>query len=318
MSDKQVVREIFDDAHKRAPQLTACMLAQRLGISEGALQAARLESGITGLALTACDLVMQFSALGPLSVATHTPHASMTSGAVLFDAHGQHQQLASTRMQWLLPHWYWACLVATDNAITPAWPYVRLDIFDRYGLRLHSLMPNADAKHEHAWQRLNEFRCSTAPRFIERIATCPDTTTVPYGLQREWLRLSTPETLTPLLKQHGCTRLQAYRAVEGHFTQRLLPHTLVQTVAQSEKTPYSLKLALHRPGALHIQTGHYCAPELINERWHTRCHHAEFEIDTSAIAETWWAMFPGQDQNVLSIDAFDHQGALIARLTDAA
>lgn len=319
MNSEWILREIYNDTRRRAPQLSPCQLARKLNLSEGALQAARQGDGVEGLALTACDLVMQLAALGALRVTTHATHASMTSARVLFDAQGQHQAIAGARMQWLLPCWYWACLVSTNDAPLPAWPHLRLDIFDRYGVCLHSLAPHGDDQTSEAgWQRLNLFRHDVSPQFIQRIVTRTEAAPLKADWQRDWQQLGTPESLGSLLRQHGCTRLHAYRAAEGTFTQRLSPQTFVKTLAQSDTTRYALQLALHRPSALHTQRGYYRAPVLSGDRWHTRCRDTAFDIDTQAVAETWWALFPGQDQSQLCIDAFDHQGALLARLTEVA
>lgn len=311
MEQAAVIREAYREAHARVPDFNIRELAKSLAVSHGHIQAARLGHGVTGLALTPCDLVMRLPSLGALEVTTTSSHSELKSISQQLRVAGVQPSELSLRM--LLPHWYWACLTHDEQ---PA-----IEIFDRYGRLLHRLRSSAGNEHAEGWARIRRLGISHTPAFTELV----DIRHEPEGafepelphLVDEWSQLADESHINGLLKRHHLRRVEAYAALENRFTQRMSSQCFVNTLERSARAHKRVKLSVANVGAIHQHSGLFGQVSQRHQHIEASGGLASLKIEQDAIAHTWMVTHPEGKGTRTRLEAFGSNGRLIASLTDA-
>lgn len=318
MHQTNVVFEAFEEARLRAPHLECRALARLLGCSEGEIQASRLGRGVHSLALTPCDLIMMLPRLGRVQMVTRTTHAALSSrlNACHIDADQRHASLWSDQalaMQLLLPCWYWVCL--SNERPTPGEPEVPcLQVFDRFGRVLHQLYgltPEAPG-----WTLLDYFAALKRPGFtrcIEMTHACSEEDRP--ALLESWHALSDPGDFSQLLSHHRLRRVEANRAVAGHFSTALPRERFVMALAGACRRTQPTRASLIHAGGAHHHRARF-------KHFHQgRCDvlrlesdHLTLSLDSSALHEVWQVVRPGPDGLATSLEAFDASGEMMLAL----
>lgn len=315
MTLSDTLYEVFEETRRRAPHIGARALARLLGVSEGALQAARLGRGVDTLSMTPCDLVMLLPRLGPLEIASHAPHATLTSrfdgcrvtGSLRRAGVGDGRSLA---MQLLLPCWYWVALShedCGDGAVLPC-----LTIFDRCGRLLHRLHLLAPSRSRRTLVHL--YRSDRPPGFTRRIETAGERTApAPPDLSKRWRALRDDADYRALLRRYRLSRLGACRALAGHFSQRLEKERFLLALAgRCRKRQPGAASLIHTAGAHH----HRAALEYFHQ-----AHDGEVRLEgdgltlaleSAALDQVWRITRPGSEGLSTRLEAFDRQGRLMA------
>lgn len=308
MSQAPFIREAFFEARSRAPDFSIHKLAGQLGVSQGQIQAARLGHGVTGLALTPCDLVMRLPSLGALEITTTSPHARLKSKSPRLRIAGLENAALSLRM--LLPHWYWACL--SEDA-EPA-----IEVFDRYGRMLHRISSAPEEPRGEGWSRLARLQWEREPAFTDLVEVAPAPSEQLPRLVDEWKAMRDETEFSALLRRHHLRRIDAYRAVENRYAQRMTPRCFVSTLERAARARRSLRLSVANAGGVHSHAALYGH---VGER----ADHIEalgggacLSLERSAIAETWLISQPSADGIQCRLEAFGRSGRMIAQLADAA
>ncbi|RKQ96273.1 putative hemin transport protein [Kushneria sinocarnis] len=312
------VFEAFEEARLRAPHLDSRQLAELLGVSEGEIQAARLGQGVRALALTACDLAMMLPRLGPLLAVTHARHATLRSHIAhcRIDVGERHAYLAhgdTLAMEMLLSGWYWVCLsheqAAPDQEVTPC-----LQIFNRFGQAIHRLYA-LEPDHP-AWRALTFRTTLKSPAFtrgIEVLAS-PVPQCLP-ALLAQWRGLRTERAFHRMLSRHRLRRIDANRAVEGHFSQRIDINRFIMAMAAACHNRRATRVSLARDGGLHRHCARfdYLAPGP-DHRLQLEGDTLTLSLDSLALDEAWLVTRPDEQGLRTLLEAFDERGRLIAAL----
>ncbi|MFC0269308.1 ChuX/HutX family heme-like substrate-binding protein [Kushneria aurantia] len=310
--------EAFEETRQRAPHIDCRLLAQMLDVSEGELQASRLGRGAVTLAITACDLVMLLPRLGPLEVVSEAPHSALASrldscrvsGGRHYASLGDDRALA---MQLLLPCWYWVALShERPDGGGEALPCVQ--IFDRFGRALHRFYLRAPSRQVRAL--LECYRAAHTPGFTRCIEAANEPATPSPGkLITEWRRLRGDGDFSALLRRHRLRRIDACRAVAGHFSQPVAPGRFILAMAHrcSRQQPTAVSI-VHGAGTHRHRQGF----EHFN---HGRCGRLTLESDQlrlslagDALTEAW--LVTRRDEGGLSsrLEGFDSKGRLLVAL----
>lgn len=318
MHQANVLFEAFEEARLRAPHLECRTLAALLDCSEGDIQASRLGRGVHSLALTACDLVMMLPQLGQVQMVTRTSHAALSSRlkTCRIDADQHHASILDHQalaMQLLLPCWYWVCL-SRERPTPTARDMPCLQVFDRFGHVLHQLYgltPEAPG-----WTMLEYFAALKGPRFTRRIDIANVCTRGHRpALLRAWHAMRGPDDFSRLLSRHHLQRVEANRAVAGHFSTPVAPERFIMSLAgacgQAQSTRASL---IHNGGAhhhracfRHFHQGHHGRLSLESDN-------LTISLDSSALHEVWQVVRPGAEGLNTSLEAFDASGEMMLAL----
>ncbi|OHV09989.1 hypothetical protein [Kushneria phosphatilytica] len=321
MTLSAVLFEAFEEARLRAPQLDSQQLAELLGISEGELQAARLGHGVRSLCLTACDLAMMLPRLGPLEIVTEAHHASLSSRIehCRIDVGARHAHLAqgnTLAIEMLLPGWYWACLSHErrpgEEDTAPC-----VQIFNRFGQAIHRLYALQPAHP--AWRALRFYTSRITPGFTRCIdlfhqATPPSQS----SLIEQWQHLRNELDLRQLLRRHRLRRIDANRAVAGHFSQRINTNRFIMAMASTCHDSRLTRLRMCHTGLLHQHCDRFTFLSPGANQWlQLEGSTLSLSLDTLALAEAWEVIRPGASGSQTVLEAFDQQGHLMVALEAA-
>ncbi|GHC30495.1 hypothetical protein GCM10010082_25750 [Kushneria pakistanensis] len=318
MCQANVLFEAFEEARLRAPHMECHTLAALLDCSEGEIQAARLGRGVHSLALTACDLVMMLPQLGQVQMVTRTPHAALSSQleTCRIDADQHHASIRDHQalaMQLLLPCWYWVCL-SHERPTPTAREVPCLQVFDRFGRVLHQLYgltPEAPG-----WNMLEYFAALRRPDFTHRIDIANVCTRGHRpALLKAWRAMQGPDDFSRLLSRHHLRRVEANRAVAGHFSTSVAPERFIMALAGACRRTQPTRASLihaggahhHRACFRHFHQGRRGILSLESE-------HLTLSLDSSALHEVWQVMRPGHAGLDTSLEAFDSSGEMMLAL----
>ncbi|MGP9510862.1 ChuX/HutX family heme-like substrate-binding protein, partial [Halomonas sp. AOP42-C1-46] len=143
-SQQIAILEAFDAARAAQPRLPAIDIAERLSISEGELQAARLGRDVWTLPLAPKDLASRLPLLGRVKALTRSRLAVLEQTGDYPDLDGGPQtglllDPGGLDLRLLYSHWHWACLIRdpmpTENE-QGQWRW-SLQIFNQHGCAIH-------------------------------------------------------------------------------------------------------------------------------------------------------------------------------------
>ena len=313
--------EVYQEARQRAPHIDSRSLARLLDTSEGDIQAARLGRGVTTLAITPCDLVMLLPRLGPLEVISQAPHAVLASrlDACRVTGNRHHASLGDDHalaVQLLLPSWYWVALSREQpqerDEVLPC-----VQIFDRFGRVLHRLYLREPSR-----ARLTLLDCYRTDR-IPSFARCIETTTEPNlpadrQLLTEWRAMSCDDDFAALLHRHQLSRLDACRAVAGHFSQPITTQHFVLALERLCVHRQHTEVSLLNGAGMHAHCECF-------ERFQRRCPDSlslqsnalTLTLDSDSLAEAWLVTRPSARGLTSHLEAFDAQGRPMVSLGSA-
>ncbi|MBD3897766.1 heme degradation protein [Halomonas sp. ML-15] len=316
-AQQQAILEAFDAARSASPRLPAISIAERLAISEGELQAARLGRDVTTLTLAPAELAAELCRLGRVKALTR-------SSATVLEQQGQYPPLTSAgllldpggldlRLQ--LQRWHWACLIRDPLPDASGATSLRqsLQIFDCHGQALHKVF-SLEPTPPRIWQRLVASGNHTAPVFT-RLAL-PSARPLPQapGLEEEWSRMRDVHQFFALLRRHGLQRHEANALMEGRFTRRLACHSVEGILNGAADQRLPLMLFVASPGAVQIRTGVTPAP--VRKRGWLNLFGDDFtlHLDDGRIERVWQVHKPNRDGGVTSLEAFSCDGELLLQL----
>lgn len=318
--DQSAILAAFDAARRARPRLPAIDIAQRLSISEGALQAARLGRDVIGLPLTPAELAGRFHTLGRVKALTRSRHAVLEQQGECPALGGAPQAgllLApgGLDMRLLFAHWHWACLIrdVLPDAQGQAQERLSLQVFDRHGRALLKLFC-LEAWPGKGWQALESIGNVHPPVFTGAADPAPRPLPEAPGLADDWARLGDVHQFFTLLRRHGLARHEANTLMEGRFTRRLDTRAVATALTRAAERELPLMLFVASPGCVQIRTGRLPEPKRMRGWLNLFGEDFTLHLDDAAIASVWSVHKPNRDGGVTSLEAFDAQGELILQL----
>lgn len=318
--DQSAILAAFDAARRATPRLPAIDIAQRLSISEGALQGARLGRDVVGLPLAPAELAGRFHTLGRVKALTRSRHAVLEQQGQCPELGGAPQAgllLApgGLDMRLLFAHWHWACLIrdTLPNERGEAQERLSLQVFDRHGRALLKLFC-LEAWPNRGWQTLERIGNAHPPVFTGAAHPAPRPLPEAPGLADDWARMRDVHQFYTLLRRHGLTRHEANTLMEGRFTRRLDATALTTALERAATRELPLMLFVASPGCVQIRTGRLPAPQRMRGWLNLFGDDFTLHLDDAAIASAWSVHKPNRDGGVTSLEAFDPRGELILQV----
>jgi len=311
------ILDAFDAARCASPAMHAIDIAQRLAISEGELQAARLGRDVTTLSLAPAELAARLCQLGEVKALTRSSAAVLeqqghypppASAGLLLDPGGLDLRLH-------LHHWHWSCLIRDAIVAADGHTLTRhsLQIFDRHGRALHKLF-SLESSLPEAWQQLAAEGNNQPPSFT-RLAQ-PPSRPLPQapGLGDDWARMRDVHQFFGLLRRHGLQRHEANSLMEGRFTRALSAATCAQALTQAAANNLPLMLFVASPGCVQIRSGTVPAPQRQRGWLNLFGKNFTLHLDDASIDSVWQVHKPNRDGGVTSLEAFSHTGELLLQI----
>ncbi|MGQ7248529.1 ChuX/HutX family heme-like substrate-binding protein [Halomonas sp. V046] len=319
MSDdtRTAILDAFRALRKNDPHTPAIVLAERLDISEGALQAARIGEDVMTIDLAPRELAARFKSLGPVKALTRSRHAVLEQrGEYPPLSGGAHAGLllapGGLDLRLLFGQWYWACLI---RDALPSGERLSLQIFDRHGRALHKVFCEQPTSPE-AWEQLWQAASTDEPCFVGQAspAGAPTPTTPPPGLGDDWAAMTDVHQFFGLLRRYQLSRRDANMLMQGRFTRPLPSGSVEQLLRGAATQGQPLMLFVASPGCVQIRTG--CVPQPERRRgWlNLFADDATLHLEDAAIDRVWAVLKPNADGGVTSLEAFDTSGDLVLQI----
>ena len=147
-------------------------------------------------------------------------------------------------------------------------------------------------------------------------AVRPDADIDAQGLQEAWSAMQDTHEFFGLLRQFGAERQQSFRLVEGQFTQRLQAQAVPWLLERTARDGLPIMVFVGSGGCIQIHTGpvHTIRPmDTAEARWINVLDPGfNLHLCTDRIAAVWAVEKPTADGVVTSVEAFDHDGELMA------
>lgn len=320
-SRQRAILEAFDAAREAQPRLPAISIAERLSISEGELQAARIGRDVWSLPLTPRDLAARMHQLGRVKALTRSRLAVLEQEGVYprLSGGGPHMGLmlapGGLDLRLLFNQWHWTCLIrdvlpAREGVGTLRWS---LQIFDRHGRALHKCFA-LDEEPTPAWQALVKVGNVVPPAFTQMAPSGARPLPQVPELAGEWAAMSDVHQFFGLIRRHGLKRHEANALMEGHFTQSLASGAVEDVLRRAAEQCLPMMLFVASPGCVQIRTGQLVTPERRSGWLNLFGEQFTLHLDDAAIGHVWRVHKPNRDGGVTSLEAFDAEGELVLQL----
>ncbi len=313
-------REAFDAA-RRAGQ-RARDAAQSLGLSEGAALAAHQGEHDKPLKVRALqgpwvELLQGLQACGEVMALTRNE-------AAVHEKTGIYQQVGGSGcigialgeaidLRLFFGQWQFGFAVSEAGRRS-------LQFFDGAGEAVHKVFAR-EATDRAAWSALVA-RFAAAP-FGSAFdppeppePPRPDTAIDTAGLHTAWQAMTDTHQFFGLLKKFEVERQQAFRLVEGRFSERMPNTTTRALLEEAAVDGTAIMVFVGSPGCIQIHTGPVRRIEPLATpvaQW-INVLDAGFNLHLreDLIASSWVVTKPADDGTVTSVEVFDHAGVLVA------
>lgn len=302
------------------PKLRARDLADKLGISEAQLVAARLGDGVTAIEAHPDRLIPAVERLGEVMALTRVPacvnekvgvYANYQSGAHagmvlneeidlrIFPAHWQHGFAVETQ---------------TDSGLRRS-----LQVFDAAGDAIHKIHLR-DGSNAQEWDGLvaelatgrTEQVLNTRPRVAtEAPKSAPDKLDI---LQKEWARLTDTHQFLRLCSKLGMNRLGAYRIAGAPFVRRLDPGQVDPMLTKVQQSGTEIMIFVGNRGCIQIHSGPIETLKPMGPWQNVMDPGFNLHLRRDLVAELWAVEKPTRRGPAISVEAFDAEGGLIFQM----
>lgn len=320
-SQQIAIIEALDAARAAKPRLPAIEIAERLAISEGELQAARLGRDVWTLPLTPSELAAYLPQLGRVKALTRSRLAVLEQTGDYPELSGGPQtglllDPGGLDLRLLYTHWHWACLIRdplpSSNAEEPQWRW-SLQIFNQHGCAVHKCFA-LENPLPRPWGALAALGTRDTPAFTQSMPRLKRPLPEIPSLASEWGAMRDVHQFFALLQRHRLERIEANQLMEGRYTQALPTHALEMVLQHASQRGLPLMLFVASPGCVQIHTGTLPAPQRARGWLNLFGEQFTLHLDDAAIDQVWQVSKPNRDGGVTSIEAFDAQGSLVLQL----
>jgi putative hemin transport protein len=325
--DAATLRERFSAA--RSSGKRAKDAAESLKISEGAAMAAH--TGIHDYALKATplkgpwvELLQALELCGPAMALTRNE-------STVHEKTGIYQNITATgHMGLALGHeidlrlffsrWH-AGFAVSEAANTPGNPPGQsLQFFDPHGMAIHKIFVRPETHRDVFNDIVDQFTDGDKETLFTpapvKAAVTPDAELDAAGFTQAWSDMTDTHQMFGLINKFGAERQQAFRLVEGRFTQRAKPEVVRMLLDEAAIDGTSIMVFVSSSGCIQIHSGPVKRIEPMvtpTAKW-INVLDAGFNLHLreDMIANAWIVQKPTDDGVVTSVEAFDANGDLMA------
>lgn len=328
MQTAQHIREQFND--QRANGKRAKDAAEALGLGEGAAVAAHLgehEFAPKAVLLRKdwLELLKSLEACGPLLALTRNESTVHEKTGVYTNLSASgHIGMAlgeAIDLRLFFDRWHAGFAVKELAANPQNRPNWSLQFFDASGKAVHKIFTR-DATAMVAWEAvIDRFTADTqiAPEFVAptpKKEPKPDSQLDAAALSAAWANMKDTHEFFKLLNIHEAERQQSFRLVEGRFTQRLARDALRELLLGASFDGTPIMCFVSSGGCIQIHSGpvkRIEPMEIHGTAWLNVIDPGfNLHLREDSIAQVWLVEKPTSDGVVTSVEAFDHEGDLMA------
>ncbi|MBT2772630.1 heme degradation protein [Halomonas sp. ISL-60] len=320
-SQQIAILEALDAARAAQPRLPAIEIAERLAISEGELQAARLGRDVWTLPLSPNELAAYLPQLGRVKALTRSRLAVLEqTGDYPELSGGPHTGLlldpGGLDLRLLYTHWHWACLIRdpmpSSHEEDEQWRW-SLQVFNQHGTAVHKCFA-LENPLPRPWGALAALGTRDTPAFTQSMPRLKRPLPEAPTLASEWGAMRDVHQFFTLLQRHRLERIEANQLMEGRYTRALPVNALETVLQQASQRELPLMLFVASPGCVQIHTGTLPTPQRARGWLNLFGEQFTLHLDDTAIDQVWQVSKPNRDGGVTSLEAFDAEGSLVLQL----
>lgn len=316
-------------AEARQNGLRARDAARSIGVPEGA--AIEAHTGLHGQALHAVplrgpwvELLQGLQACGPLMALTRN-HSTVHERTGVYEnvsagAGGGIALGPDIDLRLFFGRWHAGYAVTEAPRTVGGTPTRSLQFFDAHGEAVHKIYVREAtdlAAFDALVQRFGDpgarrsFGAPPPPPAVKSDAEIDAA-----GLRAAWAGMQDTHAFFGLLRQFGAERQQALRLAQGSFTERVAPTAVAQVLHAAAASQLPIMVFVGSAGCIQIHTGpvqRIVPMEREGVAWINVLDPSfNLHLRTDQIATAWVVRKPTADGDVTSLEAFDHQGELMA------
>ncbi len=322
-----VVRSGFSAA--RSTGKRAKDAAESLGVSEGAAVAAHTGDHEFALKSTPLkgpwvEILQALELAGPVMALTRNE-------STVHEKTGVYQNISSTGhmglalgeeidLRLFFSRWHagFAVFEPANDPKNP--PGQSLQFFDAHGVAIHKIFvrpeTDRDAFNDIVGQFTDLDKAYSFAKAPARPAIKPDAELDAAGFAQAWSEMTDTHQFFGLISKFGAERQQAFRLVEGRFTQRAKPEIVRALLDEAAVDGTSIMVFVSSSGCIQIHSGAVkCIEPMLtpSARWINVLDVGfNLHLREDMIANAWLVKKPTEDGVVTSVEAFDANGDLMA------
>ncbi|WP_298916980.1 ChuX/HutX family heme-like substrate-binding protein [uncultured Algimonas sp.] len=314
-STKPSVLDRYETLKRDTPKLRAKDAAERLGISEAELLAARVSDGIVRLDGDFADLIRALPSLGRIMCLTRN------SGCV-HEKHGEFGKINigpghgivlnhDIDLRLFMSHWRHAFAVTEQVA---SGLRRSLQFFDVDGRAVHKVYMPVDADMAPLDRIVTDFRMAdqTAPLTTRPLPAPredkPDADIDTDGFLDHWEDLQDTHDFFGLLNEFGIGRRQSMRLAKGRFTRPVEQNAVEALLTAASDTAVPIMCFAGNPGCIQIHTGPVETIKMMGPWLNVLDPTFNLHFDTRAVESVWVVEKPTRDGIVTSVEIYDADG----------
>lgn len=313
--------ERYESLHRTEPTLRLRDAADRLGVSEAELIAARCGRGVIRLNSTWPSLIEGLGTLGTVMALTRNDHA-------VHEKVGRYERISVSAAQGRalitgpdidlrirLGHWRFAYAVTEDSGGSNR---SSLQFFDGDGTAVHKVFlregSNRDAyiglvaRHTAPDQSAGEHVDARLPPRASR----PDAGIDVEALRARWLALQDVHDFANLLRETGTDRTQAFRLIGAEFAERVEPSSFVAAIERAAASALPLMVFVPSRGVVQIHTGPVKTLKRVGAWFNVLDPHFNLHLRDDNVVSAWLVRKPTRDGLITSLEIYDSAARQIA------
>ena len=303
--------------------------AESLGISEGAAIAAHTAEHDYGLKATPLkgpwvELLQALELCGPVMALTR-------NASTVHEKTGIYQNISATGdmglalgqeidLRLFLNRWH-AGFAVFEPANKPKNPPAQsLQFFDAHGMAIHKIFVRQETDRNIFNDIVSQFTGSNIETVFTpappKAAITPDAELDAAGLTQAWSQMTDTHQMFGLINKFKAERQQAFRLVEGQFSQRAKPEAVHMLLDEASIDGTSIMVFVSSSGCIQIHSGPVKRIEPMvtdTAKWLNVLDEGfNLHLREDMIANAWIVEKPTADGVVTSVEVFDAHGDLMA------
>lgn len=308
--------EAFEALKDGQPKMRTIDAAERLGVSEAELLAARTSDDIIRLDGDWAALITDLPALGEVMALTrnadcvHEKYGTFDNisigpghGLVLND---------EIDLRLFMRHWRYGFAVTEE---VPSGRRHSLQFFDIDGRAVHKIYVTDQSEMGAYWALVETYRAirQHTPLNVMPVPPGPqdgpDETAPRDTLLSHWDALQDTHDFFGMLNEFGVSRLQAMRLAEGRFTRRLHPDAARLMLERAAETGLPIMCFVGNPGCIQIHTGPVKTIRPSGPWINVLDARFNLHLREDSIVSAWQVIKPTRDGNVTSIELYNAENS---------
>lgn len=314
----------FELLRQQEPKIRALDAAQKLGVSEGELLAARVASNEAirfrdepQAILEALEQLGVVMALTRNAHCVHERKGVYTNGS--FSSHGAMKMGLFVNpdidLRLFMDHWQY-CFAVCEQ-IDGDVPRKSLQFFDKSGVALHKVYLTPKSNKRAYAELVERFTAVIQSTYIEieehqqRPADTPDDRVDWQAFRSAWENLQDTHDFYPMLRKFKVGREQSFRHIGNDFAYQVSLHSARHVLDAACEKGCEIMVFVGNRGCLQIHTGGVKKLKEFGPWYNVLDSQFHFHLREDKITSTWVTKKPTIDGVVTAVEVFDDVGEII-------